>query len=57
MDSDDSPNRQRAVHEDRKFRVSHVTTLASIKIQGGKLNEQERKSCGCSSDCGKNAHS
>ena len=56
MDSDGSPRRNRAAHGDREFRVSHVTLLASTKIQGGKTNEQERKSHSRSSGCGKGGH-
>lgn len=40
----------------RRFRVAHVIALASTKIQGGKTNEQERKTYSCSSDRGKSSH-
>lgn len=56
MDSDSSPRRQRASHGDGEFRVPHVMALASTKIQGGKTNEQERKSYGGSSGSGKDGH-
>lgn len=56
MDSDGSPRRHRAAHGNREFRVPHVTLLASTKIQGGKTNEQERKSHSCSSGSGKGSH-
>ncbi|CCL00369.1 hypothetical protein BN166_300008 [Clostridioides difficile E10] len=39
-----------------RFRVTHIIFLAPMKIQGGKNNEQKRKSYGCSSDCRKNSH-
>lgn len=56
MDSDGSPQRQRATYGGRRFRVSHVMALASTKIQGGKTNEQERKAHGGSSGCGKGSN-
>ena len=56
MDSDDSPRRHSAAHGDVESRVPHVTLLASTKIQGGKTNEQERKSHGGSSGCRKGGH-
>ena len=56
MDSDGSPRRRRAAHGGREFRVPHVTLLASPKIQGGKTNEQERKSYSSSSGYGKSSH-
>lgn len=45
MDSDGSPKRQSALHKNWKFHVLPVIASASIRIQGGKRNEQERKSC------------
>ena len=57
MDADGSPRKHRgAAHGNRKFRVPHVTLLASTKIQGGKTNEQKRKSHSCSSGCGKGSY-
>lgn len=57
MDSDGSPRRHRAALGDGEFRDPHVTLLASTKIQGGKTNEQERKSHSRSSGSGKGSHS
>ena len=56
MDSDSSPRRHRAAHGDGQFRVPHVILLAPTKTQGGKNHEQERKSHGGSSGCGKGGH-
>ena len=56
MDSDSSPRRHRAAHGDRELRVPHVTLLAPTKTQGGKTNEQKRKSHSRSSGCGKGGH-
>lgn len=56
MDSDSSPRRHRAALRDVEFRVPHVTLFASTKTQGGKTNEQEKKSHNCSSGCGKGSH-
>lgn len=47
MDSDSSPQRHRAVLGDVEFRVPHVNL--PLQNQGGKTNEQERKSYSCSS--------
>ena len=57
MDSDSSPRRRRAAQADREFRVPHMPLLAPTKTQGGKTNEQERKSHSRSSGCGKGGHS
>ena len=54
----------KAVHQGReycmsvhRFRVPHRSSfLASTNIQGGKTNEQKRKSYGCSPDCRKGSH-
>jgi len=48
MDSDSSPQRHRAALGDVEFRVPHVNCLP-LQNQGGKTNEQERKSYSCSS--------
>ncbi len=56
MDSDGSPPRHSTAHGKREFCVPHVTLFASTKTQGGKTNEQEKKSHNCSSGCGKGSH-
>ena len=56
MDSEGSPRRQRIYMSVHRFRVPHRIFLAPTKIQGGKTNEQKRKSYGCSPDCRKGSH-
>lgn len=56
MDSEVSPRRQRILYEYPQIPCPHIIFLAPTKIQGGKTNEQKRKSYGCSPNCRKGSH-
>lgn len=56
MDSEGSPRSREYCMSVHRFRVPHRIFLAPTKIQGGKTNEQKRKSYGCSPDCRKGSH-
>ena len=44
MDSEGSPRSRENCMSVHRFRVPHIIFLAPTKIQGGKTNEQKRKS-------------